>query len=181
MSTKHTTALLATLGLLLSVSAARAGTARFDGQMKPLYREYRKIHGALASDSVKGVNVAAKQIARLAGKLNPSSVTGEHAGHYRSLPGAIKASAVKLRRARGIAAKRGAFKELSRPLAMWATMSRPAGIKVYYCSMVRGSWLQSDRKTANPYYGARMLGCGEVVAGADRGAGSRTERQGHAR
>jgi len=34
---------------------------------------------------------------------------------------------------------------------------------VVHCSMAKGSWLQADRSVANPYYGASMLTCGEIV------------------
>ena len=81
----------------------------------------------------------------------------------------IKAAAVKLSGAKAIDKQRAAFKELSRPLAMWVTMSKPAGLNVVYCSMAKGSWLQSEKTIANPYYGAKMLRCGEVVAGKHKG------------
>jgi Cu(I)/Ag(I) efflux system membrane fusion protein len=154
---------------LALAGTARADTAAFDAQIKPLYLEYQKIHRALAADSDRGIAAAAKKIARLAGKLDPAVVSGKHAGHYKGLPQKIKAAATKLGRAKGIAAKREAFKALSRPLAMWASMSKPEGINVVFCSMARGSWLQSERTIANPYYGAQMPRCGEVVSGRDRG------------
>jgi len=180
MSTKHTTLFLGAFGLLLTGTVARADTAGFDEQMKPLYGEYQKIHRALAADGLKGVDAAAKKLGMLAGKLDPSSVSGKHAGHYKDLPRKIKAAVAKLARARGIKAKREAFKDLSKPLAMWATMSRPEGINVVFCSMARGSWLQSDKTIANPYYGARMLRCGEVVSGKDKGAaGGHMKHEGH--
>lgn len=161
---------VAITALALALAAtARADTAAFDAQMKPLYLEYQKIHKALAADSDKGIDVAAKQIARRAAKLDPSKVSGKHAGHYKGLPQKIKDAAAKLGRAKGIAAKREAFKELSRPFAMWASMSKPEGINVVFCSMAKGSWLQSERTIANPYYGAQMLRCGEVVSGRDQG------------
>ena len=46
--------------------------------------------------------------------------------------------------------QREAFKELSRPLAMWATMSKPAGLNVVFCSMAKGSWLQRDKTDRQP-------------------------------
>jgi Cu(I)/Ag(I) efflux system membrane fusion protein len=172
--------LLSGLAVMLLVPAGLAGTARFDRQMKPLYGEYQKIHDALAADRLGGVDSAAKRIAKLAGKLDPSKVSGEHAGHYRHLPKKIKAAATKLEKVEGLNAKREAFKELSRPLAMWATMSKPAGVNVVYCSMARGSWLQRDAKIRNPYYGASMLRCGEVVSGKDRGkADGHMKHKGH--
>jgi Cu(I)/Ag(I) efflux system membrane fusion protein len=154
----------------LIAAAARADTRRFDAGMRPITAQYARIHEALAGDSTAGVQAAGKKIAALAGKLDARSVSGKHARHYAALPGKIGAAALGLSKARTLATQRAAFKELSRPLALWATMSRPAGINVVYCSMARGSWLQTERKIANPYYGARMLRCGEVVAGRDRGA-----------
>ena len=45
-------------------------------------------------------------------------------------------------------------------MAMWATMSKPAGVNVVFCSMAKASWLQTDKKIRNPYYGKKMLTCG---------------------
>jgi hypothetical protein len=49
-------------------------------------------------------------------------------------------------------------------MAMWATMVKPIGINVAYCSMTPGSWLQTGDEIRNPYYGASMLKCGEIVS-----------------
>lgn len=186
--------LIAGLALLLLAPAARADTAKmrtvgrvggpqdFDEQMKPLYTEYQTIHKALAADSTKGIDKAAKKIAKLAPKLDPAMVTGKHAGHYKDLPRKIKAAAERLAKAKGIVGKREAFKDLSKPFAMWATMSRPAGVNVVFCSMAKGSWLQSEKTIANPYYGAKMLRCGEVVSGEHKGtADGHMKHTGHAR
>ncbi len=161
---------IALLGALTLLSTpARAGTEGFDKQMGPIFEEYARVRAALASDSTEGVAGAAARIEALAGKLDTSRVTGEHADHYRKLPDQIQASARKLREAKGLEGAREAFKELSRPLAMWVTMSEPAGLNVVYCSMAKGSWVQKGATVANPYMGAKMLRCGDIVAGADKG------------
>ena len=152
-----------------AAASAQAATGKFDAGMKPIAAQYAKVHKALAGDSTKGVQAAAKKIAALAGKVNAKSVTGKHAKHYAGLPAKIKAAAVKLSEAKAIDKQRAAFKELSRPLAMWVTMSKPAGFNVVFCSMAKGSWLQVDKQIANPYYGAKMLRCGEVVVGKYKG------------
>jgi hypothetical protein len=66
-------------------------------------------------------------------------------------------------------------------MAMWATMSRPEGISVVYCSMAPGSWLQRGTTIANPYYGAGMLRCGEIVAGPGSGQPGKKEGRGKGR
>ena len=168
MNTK--TSLITALALALLIpAAAHADTAKFDAAMQPLLTPYFKIHAALAGDTDKGVAKAAKKIARLAGKVNPKSVDGMHAAHYKALPGKIKAAASTLAKAKGIAAQREAFKDLSKPLAMWVSMSKPAGVNVVFCSMAKGSWLQKDKTIANPFYGAKMLRCGEIIGGKDKG------------
>jgi hypothetical protein len=137
--------------------------------MQPLLAPYFKIHAALAGDKETGVTREAKKIAGLAGKIDSGTVTGKHAAHYRALPGKIKAAALKLSKAKGIAARREAFKDLSKPMAMWVTMSKPPGVNVVFCSMAKGSWLQKGKTIANPYYGKKMLRCGEIIGGEGKG------------
>ena len=62
---------------------------------------------------------------------------------------------------------REAFKKLSMPMAMWATMSKPKDMDVLYCSMAKASWVQKHGKVRNPYYGPKMLDSGEIVGGAN--------------
>lgn len=154
--------------LVAHASVVLAGTEKFDKQMEPILEEYLKIPKTLAADRTDGVKEAAKEIKKLAARLDPSTVTGEHAGHYKDIPKNLTASADKLIKAKDIKAMREALKDLSKPMAMWATMSRPNGINVVYCSMAPGSWLQRGTPIANPYYGAKMLRCGEIVSGPEK-------------
>jgi hypothetical protein len=159
---------------------AMAGSEKFDKGMNGLVEQYFIIHTALAGDKTTGVAKAAKAITRLSKKLKAKSVEGEHAKHYLTLPSKLKAAATKLSKAKKIEAAREAFKELSRPMAMWVSMSKPAGLSVIFCSMARGSWIQKDTRIRNPYYGAKMLKCGEVVGGANKGhAGGHMKKGGH--
>lgn len=163
---KHSVAYLVILATMLFASFAHAGSGSFDKQMQPILDAYLKIPKALAADKADGVTEAAKTIQKLAASLDNSKVTGMHAKHYKNVPAAIKAAAGKLAVAKDITAMREALKELSKPLAMWATMSKPKGVSVMYCSMAPGSWLQKNNTVvANPYYGALMLRCGEIVGG----------------
>ncbi|MDY6988683.1 MAG: DUF3347 domain-containing protein [Thermodesulfobacteriota bacterium] len=157
---------------LIVSSLVYGGTDHFDKSMAPLLEEYLKIHDALAADKTDGVKGAAEQIVTLSDKVDPNTVTGEHKEHYRHLPMTIKKAAQKLARGKDLGAAREAFKELSRPVAMWATMSKPKGVYVIYCSMASGSWLQKDKAIRNPYHGSQMLRCGEIVGGEDHDKGA---------
>ena len=144
-----------------------AGSEKFDEEMQPILAEYLKIADSLASDKTDGIVDAAKKIDGLAGSISPSLVTGEHASHYASIPGKISEGAKKMTMAEDIESLRTAFVDLSKPMVMWASMSKPSGINVIYCPMKPGTWLQKGATVRNPYYGAKMLSCGEIISGPD--------------
>jgi hypothetical protein len=157
-------ALVSIVALMASAAPALAGgTDKFDEGMKPILESYLKIHSALAGDSFAGVAAAAKTIAKASGKLDAASVDGKHKAHYKDLPGKLKKAAEAVSASKDIKSAREAFKGLSRPMAMWAEMSKPAGVDVAFCSMAKGSWLQKKGGILNPYYGKSMLTCGEIV------------------
>lgn len=147
---------------------APGSTAAFDASMKGLVPDYLVVSQALAADETEGVAAAAARLMQKAAKLDASTVSGEHAAHYQGVPRKLQAAAGKLAAATEIKAMRLALKEASRPIAMWAEMSKQTDLNVAFCSMAGGSWLQKGKEIHNPYYGAKMLHCGEVVAGPDK-------------
>jgi uncharacterized protein DUF3347 len=166
----------ATLSIALLAAAAFASTAQFDAGMQPILTEYLKIADVLANDSTTGIQKAAAKIEKLADKLDPATVTGEHAGHYQNVPANLKAATKSIMATEDIVKIRKAFSELSKPMAMWAGMAKPAGINVVYCYGYPGSWLQRGAQVKNPYYGGKMLTCGQIISGPDKPEGT---EQGH--
>ena len=160
-------AALGFMSLLLVAKVAQASSTQFDRQMQPILQAYLQIPKALAADKTRGVVAAAKKIKRLTTYLDVTSVGSAHAAHYKKIPQNLQNAASKMIAAKDITAMRAALKDLSRPLAMWVSMAKPQGVNVVYCSMSKGSWVQQGEAIANPYYGAKMLSCGEIVAGAD--------------
>jgi len=167
-------ALLCALTAVIGVSATTAradsgahatGTERFDQQMESILASYLQIGSALSTDSLDGVRQQADMIAKQAGTLDSDSVSGEHAAHYKNLPANLKTAAKTLGKAKTLDDARESFQKLSMPMAMWTTMSKPKNIDVIYCSMVKASWVQKRGEVRNPYYGPKMLDCGEVVGG----------------
>jgi hypothetical protein len=62
---------------------------------------------------------------------------------------------------------RSAFVSLSKPVVMWAAMSKPSGINVVYCQGDPGSWLQKGAVIRNPYNGSKKPACGDIISGPD--------------
>ena len=142
---------------------AFADTKTFDAGMTPVLERYLQIQSSLALDDMQGIKESAVKIKSLAKKLDASSVLGEHAGHYKNVPSNLAKHASAIGNSKDIKAVRENFKELSKPMAMWAGMSKPKGIDVVYCPMAKASWLQKKGNIRNPYYGQAMLSCGEVI------------------
>ena len=142
---------------------AFANTKTFDAGMQPIFEQYLQMQSLLASDDMQGIRESATRIGNLAKKLDASSVSGEHAGHYKNVPSNLAKHASAIENFTDLKAVRKNFKELSKPMAMWAGMSKPKGVDVVYCPMAKASWLQKKGKIRNPYYGQTMLSCGEFI------------------
>jgi Cu(I)/Ag(I) efflux system membrane fusion protein len=151
--------------LLLGASATES--SGFDRAMEPILAEYLTIQTALAADETDGVEGAVHAIERLAKKLDPEMAGGDHAEHYKNIPADILAACGRLNVANEIGSIRAAFKNLSKPISMWVTMARPKGKSVMYCPMEKAGWVQDGAEVANPYFGSKMLRCGQKVGGAD--------------
>lgn len=158
-------ALLGASGWNATSAGAEPGTEQFDLQMQPILRSYLKIGDALAADSVDGVRAEAGRIKKLAAKLDPSAVTAEHPSHYEDIRAKLESASASLAKTKRLGEARAAYKKLSMPMGMWASMSKPKGVNVVYCPMAKASWLQEEGAIRNPYYGSSMLRCGQVVKG----------------
>ncbi|MCC6156492.1 MAG: DUF3347 domain-containing protein [Deltaproteobacteria bacterium] len=156
----------AVAALALVASFATPGFASqesFDQQMNLVLAEYLKIGDTLASDKMDGVAAAAGAIVTLSAKLDASNAAPEHAKHYQGIAQKVPDAAKKIQAAADIKTARKAFAELSKPMVMWVEHQSTKPATVVYCSMYPGSWLQKGKDIRNPYYGAEMLTCGEIV------------------
>jgi hypothetical protein len=128
------------------------------GAVDELVEQYFVMHKNLASDSIHGVAAAAAQIAEI------SRQAAENEPRNRAQLLALADTAAKIR-AVDVAAARSGFGDLSDSLidylnAVGAKTDPPYR---FYCSMIEEHWLQPDKRIRNPYYGASMLECGELV------------------
>lgn len=143
--------------------AEKTDPQSFDAQMQPILESYLKIGDALARDSADGVKAHSRRISKLAPKLDASTAKGKHAKLYKSLPSSLGEAARTLSQADTLRAMRASYEKLSIPMVDWASNAKPEGVEVLHCPMAEASWLQSGGPVRNPYYGSKMLRCGEVV------------------
>jgi len=149
---------------LLVVFGGLFAESMFDMTMQEISKDYIKVQKILAADKTEGVNEIAGNMLKKAGKLDAKKAKGEHASKYAKMPEQLKESTMSLKKAKNIKSMRKAFGEMSKPMAMWTSLNKPADTYVVYCPMAKKSWLQDNEDVANPYYGSEMLKCGEVVS-----------------
>ena len=174
----------------VNASSARAGSGSaytdlppaFTQQLEAVLDAYLKTHKALSQDNVdEGKAGAGEVLAR----LETVDMTGlAHEPHTAWTPvlGELKKAAGLVAHAEDIAASREGFAVLSESLTA-AVRRFGAGIKrpvvQVRCPMAfndRGAtWLQSHTDVENPYFGATMFRCGEVIETLTNGG---TDKQG---
>ncbi len=132
------------------------------GSLEKLVGLYVPIQEALAGDSVA---VIAEQTAKVAAEAEAILKTkGEKptVDAIEDLEAVVVAA--KAMKAAEIPALREQFKALSHAVGRLVERQAVAGHGIYYCPMADAYWVQKSGAVKNPYYGAKMLGCGEVVA-----------------
>jgi len=151
----------------------------FDEVMMKISDSYFEIHKNLSSDIGEGNVDLANKILPLVSELKKSEMPVEHKEHFISIPDNLEKALKMLGSAKDIKSQREAYKELSKPMSMWATMAKPADIYVAYCSMKPGSWLQQNDDIRNPYYGSEMLKCGEIISSAEENTNMNMKKEKH--
>lgn len=139
-------------------------------QMDYLMEHYLEIQKRFASDRTSEVALHA---------LGLVAATDELSKHLddpgADLPREFKDAVGRLRRAalktsgKNLDADRVTFVELSASMRTLVEHVRPdqkryPDIYIFHCPMSKGDWLQTSEELANPYYGFKMLKCGELQA-----------------
>jgi Cu(I)/Ag(I) efflux system membrane fusion protein len=159
--------LASTAGVLLAHSSTSQGNTAFEAALEP----YEAIHAALANDTLEGVAANARKIQRIAGQAaadfqaTTAGVPADKASQCQALLPKVQDAAARLARATTLEEARQAFGELSRPMVQWREMSTSTHKpNVVFCPMAKKPWLQESDQVANPYFGSKMLKCGNIVS-----------------
>jgi Protein of unknown function (DUF3347) len=121
--------------------------------LKAIIASYLQIHAKLVTDKIDGIKAPAEAIQKQAAAL------GAGGAPIAKAAAAIAASS-------DLKTAREAFGGLSDAVIAAARAAGPATMqelraKIAFCPMVNRSWVQTDEKLRNPYYGSSMLECGE--------------------
>jgi len=142
----------------------------FRVQIRAVVEKYLSLHEALAGDDIGLAVRAAKSTIESMSKVDMSLLSGEPHNVWMARSTKMSKALDTIQKAVGIDAARKAFETLSYELiAVVEQFGIPENQKLYriHCPMAfnnKGTdWLQADKEIRNPYFGASMLKCGEVV------------------
>lgn len=140
------------LGLFALVAALVTSPAAAPSEaLKAIVGSYLEMQAQLAADKFDGLPTLSQGIILQAAQMGPA---GEAIGKAVS---AVEA-ATDLKTARDAF---GALSDAVIAAARAEGWAQLPDVKVAYCPMVKRSWLQTGDKIRNPYYGSKMLECGE--------------------
>ncbi len=139
-------------------------------QLWGVVQKYLLLQDALASDDKDGAAQASGETLEALSAVEMSLVSGEAHNVWMDNSMKMKAALDKLKEAEGIKLMREGFEGLSNELIVVLKQFGVYGAKTLYkfhCPMAfdnKGAdWLQMDKDTRNPYFGASMLKCGQVI------------------
>ncbi|MBB4802551.1 MULTISPECIES: DUF3347 domain-containing protein [Flavobacterium] len=125
-----------------------------DDILNAIYSHYVHLTAALAKDNVAEAKLAANAIEAGALEIRSSSNLAADAAAIVSAPDIDK--------------QRAAYSDLSNELVSLLKKTGMADAELYveYCPMAFGNkgavWISSTKEVRNPYFGEKMLKCGEV-------------------
>ncbi len=138
---------------ITSISAQKKSNAN----ITKLYQHYINIKNSLAADNANQASKAALDFIKIAGTVDAKLLSE---GNINSL----RKDATAISEARNIAKQREYFYNLSDNMIEMTKKFKLSEKTVYiqYCPMAEGSWLSNENKIVNPFYGSKMLSCGNV-------------------
>lgn len=137
--------------------------------LQPLFNDYLLLKDALvADDNVKAKKIASGLSANLK-KVSMGLFKGPAHEVWMEYSAKSEISLINIKKAESITDIRVSFKELSEQFIFLANTFGPfeKPLFIHYCSMYDNNkgakWINATKEIKNPYYGASMLTCGELV------------------
>jgi len=138
-------------------------------QMNYIMEHYLELQRLLASDRTKGLTLNALGLVSASEALSKHLADpGMHfAPEVADAAQQLHDAALKI--TGKLDADRMTFVKLSAAMSTLVEHVRPDLVRwpklyLYHCPMSKGDWLQPTQEKANPYYGFKMLNCGELKA-----------------
>jgi Cu(I)/Ag(I) efflux system membrane fusion protein len=143
----------------------------FRKQLGDLLRAYLDVQVALAADDDAAARNGGRALADALDRVEMALLDGDAHEAWMSQAATLGAAARRIEQVATLDERRAAFRDTSEALIealeRFGYTLGGESVAVFHCPMAfggdGGDWLQAGAVTVNPYYGARMLRCGERV------------------
>ncbi|OJW81516.1 MAG: hypothetical protein BGO69_09000 [Bacteroidetes bacterium 46-16] len=138
-------------------------------QIDGIYNSYLQVQSALAADQFSKASVAANELNTVLSDFKDSTMPENQKQAYETHISAIRESANKIVNSKNIEQQRISFEPLSTHVFdLLKSFGSNKPVYETHCSMAfdnkGASWLSDQPVIRNPYYGNKMLECGEVMS-----------------
>lgn len=143
--------------------------AEFKEQLKEAYLSYLKVKDALIQSNGEETSRASGGVVKSLSSVQMSLVKGEDHMKWMEYLGIMEEASKRIEGSSDVEDQRAAFSTLTSVMVSAVKYFGLDGEKVYYqyCPMAFNNkgdfWLSDSEKVLNPYFGDKMLRCGEVV------------------
>jgi hypothetical protein len=143
--------------------------AALTAQTQNIFSDYLQMQSALARDQFKEAAIAAKHLNTVMDSFKDSTLPENQKQAYQNHINAIKEGAAGIANSKNIEQQRIAFEPLSvHVFDLLKSFGSSKPVYETHCPMAfdnkGASWLSDQTAIRNPYFGSKMLECGEVVS-----------------
>jgi hypothetical protein len=127
---------------------------------------YFAVKNALVDSNVETTSAAADKLVENLAAVDDTKLTAAQNAVWTKRAVALKKDASHINKNKEIGHQREHFETLS--INMYAVIkaiaANSADVFLHYCPMRKASWMSESKEVRNPYYGKKMLDCGDVKA-----------------
>lgn len=145
-------------------------------ELQSLFFSYLELQGALADDDHSRLKFNLENFLKVLDRVDLSKASPRAKAMWHKARAILSLQTKNMMAAEDLEQARVAFEQLNFPMILLLARHGnplPSGIRLAYCPMAFDDagayWLQSRDSILNPYFGAKMLRCGEIRQRLDNG------------
>lgn len=135
-------------------------------QISAALKGYFDVKNALVDSNAETASTAADSLVEKLAAIDDTKMTSTQSAVWGKRSTALKKDASHIAKNKEISHQREHFETLS--INMYAVIkaiaANSADVYLHYCPMKKASWLSESKEVKNPYFGKKMLDCGDVKA-----------------
>lgn len=140
------------------------------GQAKgltPVFQNYLNLKDALVGSDQKKAAIAAEKLSQSIQKVDMKALADAEHQQWMKVKGSLEIASTAISKDGKLESQRNSFMALSNHMYELAKTSKSSqGLYWQYCPMANNNkgahWLSNEEAIKNPYYGSKMMSCGEV-------------------